>query len=485
MQPISPSAGASATPFQHDNPYLTDAFAPVFQEIRVDHLEVVGELPRDIRGTYYRNGPNPMYPPKGRYHWFDGDGMIHALSLEGGKARYKNAWVRTAGLAHDQAAGQARYSGLIEPDPSNPLGMIKDNANTDLIEHNGELLALFYRCGEPYAVDMETLATLGPRDFEGLTAPVSAHAKRDPRSGHLMVFHYDLKPPFMHYGVISPGGRLQHWTPVPLPGPRLPHDMAITPNYSILMDLPTFLDPEALRHGKQKLDFFPHIPSRFAVIPRFGGLDEIRWFEAEPCYIYHVVNAWEEGQIITMDVCRVSQPVPPRTGPRLSDLDRMKRVLAEALQTAVYYRYQFDLETGQTSEQQLSDQVSEFPVIDQERSGRKNRFSYHVGLPPMDTLRFDALIKHDGQSGRATRLPLGKDTWGSEPAFASRRRDGDEDDGYLLSFVHNEAEARSECWVLDAKNIEHGPMARVLLPQRVPLGFHGTWIPDRVLKPSK
>jgi len=463
-------------PAQHaHNPYLLGPFAPQHEESCFNNLEVIGEIPRDLEGTYFRNGPNPKYAPKGRYHWFDGDGMIHALAFRDGKVTYRNRYVQTKGLQAEDETGSSRFSGLIEPDFTNPLGYIKDSANTDLVMQNGKLVSTFYRCGKPYGLDPESLETLGPLDFGGkLKLPISAHTSVDPRTGEMMIFHYGVKAPYMYYGVVSAQGELVNWTPVPLPGPRLPHDMAITQNYSILMDLPVFMDPDALKHGRQRVGYFPEIPTRFAVIPRHGNSDQIRWFEAKPCYIYHVINAWEEGDELVLDACRVLRPVPDRTA-KISDLDRMKKVLADALQSARYHRYRFNLATDKTSEEQLWDMTSEFPMVSLDQTGLATRYSYHMSIPVMDTLRFDGLIKYDTATGSHQKYSFGPGRWGSEAPFAPRKNAASEDDGYLVSFVHDEIENRSECLVLNAQNLSDPPVARILIPHRVPLGFHATW----------
>ncbi len=458
------------------NPYLEGHYAPVYEEsIRTD-LTVIGTIPKDIRGAYYRNGPNPRYVPKGRYHWFDGDGMIHAIRFKEGRITYRNRWVRTAGLMAEVKAGQSLFSGLIEPDFQNPMGAIKDNANTDVVFHAGKLYALFYRSGKPYVLNPRDLTTYGEGDFAGkLKQPISAHAKVDARSGEMMVFDFGSTPPYLHYGVVSPQGELVHMVPIPLPGPRFPHDMAITKNHSILMDLPVFLDPEALAANRQRMAFFPDKPARFAVLPRFGTTDQVRWFEAEPCYIYHVINAWEEGREIVMDVCRVSEPIPEESE-RLTPVDRMKKFMADALMSARYHRYRFNLNTGKTEEQPLFDLASEFPCINQKESGYPTRYSYHASLSPADTLLFDGLIKYDSKQRSYQQHFWGAGRWGSEAVFAPKLGATVEDDGYVICFVQDSNTNLSECLVLDATNLEAEPLARVLLPSRVPLGFHATWV---------
>src|SRR2546427_3922689 len=237
------------------NPYLMGAFAPTHEELTLTDLEVVGEIPEDLNGVYVRNGPNPQFEPRGRYHWFDGDGMVHAVHISDGKAVYRNRWIRTDGFQREHGAGGVLWRGIMEPWRENPPGEPeKDTANTDVIFHNERLLALWYRAGRPYALDPITLDTLGPEDFDGtLRCEVSAHAKVDDRTGELFFFDYGVKPPYMRYGVVSPSGAISHFTGIDLPGPRLPHAMAITERYSILMDLPLLNDPRAAAAGRYRL----------------------------------------------------------------------------------------------------------------------------------------------------------------------------------------------------------------------------------------
>jgi carotenoid cleavage dioxygenase len=158
---------------------------------------------------------------------------------------------------------------------------------------------LWYQCGLPYKFDAQTLETLGVENFRGaLKRTVSAHAKVDEHTGELLFFDYATKAPFMTYSVVSANGELTHHTPIDLPGPRLPHDMALTEHYSILMDLPLFWDPQLLARNVHKVTYYPDLPSRFAILPRYGDNASVRWFEATPCFIYHVVNSWEEGDEI-------------------------------------------------------------------------------------------------------------------------------------------------------------------------------------------
>jgi carotenoid cleavage dioxygenase len=473
-------AAAQETEF---NPYLAGAHAPTFDEVTVDDLPVVGDIPADLNGVYVRNGPNPQHEPQGRYHWFDGDGMVHAVHIADGRASYRNRWIRTDGFLREREAGTALWRGIMEPWEANPAGAPeKDTANTDLVFHNDRLLALWYRAGTPYAMDAVTLETLGSEDFGGtLRCEVSAHAKVDERTGEMLFFDYGVKPPYMRYGVVGPDGVIRHFTGIDLPGPRLPHDMAITERHSILMDLPLVNDPRAARVGRFKLFFDAGMPSRFGVIPRYGTAGDVRWFEAKPCFIYHSVNAWEEGDEIVMDVCRVCKP-EPRT-----DLEGpLAQMLAYLRLDAHLHRYRFDLRTGATREESLDDENSEFPSINNGLLGRRTRFAYNMHISPEKTLLFDGLTKYDLAGGRSDTYWFGDGRWGSEAPFAPRAgtlgsAEAAEDDGYLVSYVYDEREGRSEVAVLDARDVTAGPVCTIKLPVRVPIGFHATWVPGERL----
>jgi carotenoid cleavage dioxygenase len=465
------------------NPYLLGVYAPVQDEITADELTVIGQIPTDLTGVYLRNGPNARFPMKGRYHWFDGDGMVHAVHFENGRARYRNRWVRTRAFEAESAAGRALWTGVMENPKGNPFGNArglpyKDTANTDVIFHRGRVLASWYLCGSPYALDPLSLETLGVDTFlDTLNGDFMAHPKVDERTGELFWFDYGPRPPYLRYGVVGPDGRVEHSVELDLPGARLPHDMAITHNHAILMDLPLYQDLDAARQGRYKLTFNRELPSRFGVIPRRGQAHEIRWFEARPCYIYHVVNAWEDGDEIVMDVCRVSRPAPAGNGSPLA------RMISYLKLDARMYRYRFNLRTGQTSEGYLdADHNTEFPSIDARATGHPTRYAYNASLADAETNLFNGVVRYDNLTGAKETYFYGPGIYGSETPFAPRDGSAAEDDGYLVTFVTDERENRSEVQILHAARISEGPVARVLLPQRVPLGFHATWVRSEQLR---
>jgi carotenoid cleavage dioxygenase len=461
----------------HSIPGLSGANAPIDREIVAGDLEVIGELPKDLNGVYVRNGPNPWFPPQWRYHVYDGDGMLHAAYFERGKASYRNRWIRTAGLAEEIAAGGTLWKGIKETQrldrPGEPL---KNNSNTDVKYHAGKLLSMFYLTGAAYQLDLWTLETLGRAPYGG--GKISAHSRPDERTGELLWFDYGKEPPYMRYGVVEADGQARHEIPIELPGPRLPHDMAVTERHTILHDLPLIPDLEAMKAGHHKLVFRPDLPARFAVVPRYGSASEVRWFEASPTYLLHVANAWEEGDEIVM----VGTPYRVHKDEKGEpDVRRLITTIRKRRRDFQLYEWRFDLKTGGTRERAIDDVLNtEFPVINTAYAGRKNRWSYNIIFPQggEEEPRFTGLAKYDLETGGYQAWSEGPDFYYNEPGFAPADGARSEDDGYLVSFVWNPREVRSEIQVFDCRgtNFGRGPVARVLLPQRVPNGFHATYV---------
>lgn len=454
------------------NPYLQGAYAPVTKEITATELKVKGEIPTDFGGAYYRNGPNPYKTPTELHHWFDGDGMLHAIHFENGKAEYRNRYVRTNDFLAEQN-GTLQKKGIFHPATEvGDLTVYKDTANTDIVMHNGELMALWYISGQPVRLNARTLETIGNEGFEGkLPNNVSAHSKVDIRTGEFVFFDYALYEPYYSYGVVGANNQLQHYTQVALPGPRLPHDMAITENYSILMDLPIVFTDQGLKHKVWSIHNDDSLPTRFGVIPRFGNGDQIKWFEFPGCYIYHVINAWEEGDDVVLYCCRMidnGRDMPKQFGPYAPMVD----VLALR---AVVTKWTMNLKTGATKEEQIDDAINEFPTVNLDMVGHKTRYSYHASIPDTATQVFDGILKYDLQAGNYVRHDFGGQLCGSEPAFAPRFNAKSEDDGYVISFVSDFNTGASKALILDAQNLADKPVAEIEIPQRIPLGFHGTW----------
>ncbi len=480
-----PPPGAPEWIWELDHPYLHGLFAPVTEEVAADDLVVEqGEIPEDLYGMYIVNGPNQRFKPVNKYHYYDGDGMLHAIRFKNGKAAYNSKWIRTFEFQEESRVGHSVWPGLCGPfNPDLPHSPIKDNSNTDIIFYAGRLLSLWYLAGTPYTIDPISLETRGPEDFEGkLNHNLSAHSKVDPHTGELLFFNYQNEMPYMSYGLADPNGQMLFDQPIDLPGQRSPHDLGVTTNYAILHDLPYFADENILeKHGRRVVRFHPDVPARFGVIPRKGG--EVKWFEAEPCYVLHMVNAWEEGDEIVQIGCR--QPNPG--GHRDKSEAPLASQLAERRRLHQLHEWRFNLKTGKTTERMLDDTNSEFPTINRLFLGEKNQYAYHQYIPLVgegDDLSgrcqtFDALMKYDLSDGSYQRYDYGDRCCGSETHFAPKRGlgfDMQEDDGYLVTYVHDGNTWTSRCLVFDATDIEQGPVAVIRMPRRFHVGFHAMWI---------
>lgn len=460
---------------EEGNDYLHDSYhGPVDKEITAIDLEVLGKLPPDLDGIYIRNAHNPIQQSKsGRYHWFDGDGMVHGVTFKDGRADYRNRMVMTEGLEKEMAAGEGLYPGL--RDGFEAESGLKNSSGTDVVLHNGEFKTMFSRCGKPYRLDPTDFHTIGAEDFNGSwTEGVSAHSKVDERTGEFVFFSYSfLHKPYMQYGVVSKDNKLICHTDIELPGPRLPHDCWITENFTVLHDLPLFWDPDLLVKGRKKLILDKTKSSRFGVLPRYGKGSEIVWFDCEPTYILHTVNAWEEGDFIIAYAYKQLTPMPAVP----TDTSRVKvqnYFLSYHYTQPRLTEYRFNLKTGEASEKIIDDSCTESPGINSAYLGIKSRYSYNALVPEIPLFLHNGIQKFDYQALKEVdryMLPEGK--FMQQPVFAPRANAQDEDDGYLVAYVGDKKE--SEVYIWDAKKVSEGPIAKVQLPQWVPFGSHAYW----------
>lgn len=469
----------NATVKPNTHPYMNGGWTPNYDEYDATDMDVIGEIPADIDGVYVRNTENQVHEPIGRYHPFDGDGMIHAISIVDGKAEYRNRFVRTKGFLAEQEVGHSLWAGLMEhPSRSTRPGWgaqeaLKDSSSTDVIVHAGRILSTFYQCGEGYRLDPYSLEQFGTESWVPLDG-ISAHPKLDEHTGELLFFNYSKHAPFMHYGVVDACNRLKHYIPIDLPGPRLPHDIAFTQNYTILNDLPLFWDPDLLDNDIHATRFFADIPSRFGIIPRFGETESIRWFEAEPTYVLHWVNAYEAGDEIVLDGYFQEGPEPENYPNAPIGFERMMAYLDQERLKPRLHRWRFNMKNGETKEERLDDRTLEFGTINWRYGGRKNRFAYSA-IPKPGWFLFTGLAKHDLETGKSWSVDFGNGRYGSEAGFAPRLNASEEDDGYLVTFVSDLIEDRSECVIVDAGDIQSGPVCRIMLPHRISSGTHATW----------
>ncbi len=458
-----------------NQPDLRGNLLPVGDELTVEHCPVEGVIPAGLRGSFVRNGPNPMFEPLGSYHMFDGDGMLHGVTFADGSASYRNRWIRSRGLEAEIRNGRAVYRGLSElsqwPDRelTGDAGPVKNPANTHIIRHAGHWLAL-WEGGVPTEVTPD-LETIGEYDFDGrLVGSMTAHPRIDPRTGELLFFAYNLGKPELRYHVADAAGKLVHSVDIELPAPVMMHDFIITEDHAVFLDSPIVFDLENL--GKAPLvNWKPENGTRIGVMPRMGTADDLTWYDVEPGHVQHFWNGWVEGNRIEFTGSRIAAPnfgIDP-TAP----LDEQ----AADNQPGTAARYWVDLDAGTAGWESLDDLPGDFCRFNDDYNGVRSRYAYlsafggDLGRPG----DFDTIAKYDQQTGERTLWDSGDDGHVGESVFAPDPDGSNEDDGWLINAVHYSDSDHTDVCVLDARDVEAGPIARVRVPRRIPFGFHANW----------
>ncbi|AUT04551.1 9-cis-epoxycarotenoid dioxygenase [Nostoc sp. CENA543] len=463
--------------------FLQDNFAPVQEEITADNLPVIGQIPQELSGLFLRISPNPQFFPVGLYHWFDGDGMLHGVNIKNGQASYRNRYVQTETLKIEKKEGKAIWPGLLNiPRFDSPYGiMMKNSANTSVIWHAGKLLTLF-EAGLPHQIRVPDLETVGTYTFKDkLTCSFTAHPKVDPVTGEMIFFGCSyITPPYLYYGVVTAEGEINRIEAIDLPNPIMMHDFAITEHYSVFLDLPFLFQIGKVMKGEIPLLFDRNKKSRIGIIPRHGNNKSIRWFEIPTCMVYHTANAYEEGDEIVLLGLRM-----PSTN-LLIPSDSTELGQSSDCEIAKMCRWRINLKTGVVTEKLLDDQITEFPRINDNFMGRKMRYIYagqaaiYAGRP-----LFDCVRKYDLEKDTAESYFFGRGRFGGECVFAPRPGATVEDDGWVITYIHDTITNKSELLILNAQNINSEPVARIMLPQRVPYGFHCGWVSEEQMASQK
>jgi carotenoid cleavage dioxygenase len=479
--------------------FLEGDYAPISREHTITELEVTGKIPEHLDGRYLRNGPNPLSEvDPATYHWFTGDGMVHGVRLRDGRAEwYRNRWIRSPYVS--EALGEPRG-------PRNPsAGFELVGANTNVISHAGKTLALIEAGPANYELTDE-LDTVGPCDFEGtLRGGYTAHPKRDPLTGELHAVSYFFgRGNRVQYSVIGTDGRARRTVDVKVAGSPMMHDFSLTGKYVVFYDLPVTFDVEqgisgsvpaflrtpaklvisallgnvrvpdpitamlSRKAGKSSgsshgfpYSWNPKYPARIGVMPREGGSADVRWFDIEPCYVFHPLNAYDDGDRVVLDVVR---------HPRMFDQERF----GPNEGSPTLDRWTVDLTRGKVLEERLDDRGQEFPRVDERLVGRPHRYGY--AMATLDGARSAGdLLKHDFKNRSVQTRSFGPGGQPGEFVFVPSSAGAAEDDGVLMGFVFDAETDRSDLTLLDAGTLE--TVASIHLPDRVPHGFHGNWVP--------
>lgn len=468
--------GAAEVGWVSDDPHLSGNFAPVGRELDVAGLEVVaGRIPEDLRGAYLRNGSNPLFKPLSYTYPFDGDGMVHAVYLDGGRARYRNRFVETRGLKAERRAGRAVYGGLAGLRPVDPAlvgpdgdpGPYKNGAFINVIRHAGHLLALG-EASPAYELTTE-LETLGEWRPDGADAPIrmGAHNRRHPRTGELFALTYGVQRPEVLIHRIDAAGRLAATFPLPLEAPTMIHDFVLTERHVVVLACPLVFDIAAAMRGQPMLQWRPERGTRVGVAELDGG--SVTWVDAEPFFVFHFANGFERGGRVVVDYVRHERLAfgPGAAGGRLPPM---------------LHRLAIDLAGRRVAaDERVADTMVEFPRANEAREATPTRYVYAPTLtesfgearPTAST--FNAITRTDAETGTVVRHDFGRKLVG-EAAFVPKPRSSAEDDGYLAVFAFDPAGGTSDFVLLDAARVDREPVAVVRLPQRVPQGLHGSWI---------
>jgi all-trans-8'-apo-beta-carotenal 15,15'-oxygenase len=441
----------------------------------VDELE--GSLPEGLAGTLYRNGPAKNEVGGTPYaHLFDGDAMLSQFTIDGGRVRYRNKYVRTTHYLKERAADKPLMRGYGQQRPGGPFTNAfrtpANVANISVTYHAGHLLAL-WEGGRPWQLDPDTLDTIGEYDFDGelkASYAYSAHPTWDPATGDLFNFGIQFGPRTrLRTYRVDRQGKLHHLQAVTLPFPTLNHDCTLTRRYMVFVIDPLVLNLPRFLLGIQSLDravrFDRKRPTQVILVPRDGGKPRIA--ECEPFFHYHFNNAYEDGDDVVLDLVRY---------PDYDNVHRSLRTFRESAFDGIETRFS-RLRVSPSDEvtfEDIYEGACEFPQHDWRRTTSAHRFAYMAGNSS-EGAPFTEIVKVDHATGATTSHEFGEGNVSGEPIFVPRSADAGEDDGWLLSVVYSAGEHRSRLAVLDARDLEADPVAVAHLRHHVPLGFHGTF----------
>jgi carotenoid cleavage dioxygenase len=463
----------AAIAWTSDDPHLSGNFAPIGPEVDVSDLPVVaGRIPPDLSGVYMRNGPNPLFKPIAFVYPMDGDGMIHAVYLDNGRARYRNRFVQTNSLAVERRAGRAVYGSFVHPVPVDPTlirpgdnpGPFKNGTFINVIRHGGHLLAL-NEATTCYEMTME-LDTIGEWKA-GSDRPIrlGAHNRRHPQSGEMYSLAYTTREPSVLIHHIDASGQLVKSFPVALAAPTMIHDFVLTERHIVLICGPAIFDVNAAKEMKPMLQWQPSLGTRIGLVPLDGSAPV--WIETDAFFAFHFGNGFERGGDIIIDYVQH---------------ESFNLSYAAKRKPPTLHRMTINLASRAVRDAQISDMPTEFPRVNDQLEALATRFVY---LPTLtDTLRvpnplaatFNTMVKADTETGKLVRHDFGNRIAG-EAAFIPRGAHGREDDGYLAVFAFDPVNHTSDFVLLDAAHLDAEPVAVIRLPQRVPQGLHGNWIP--------
>ncbi|MEQ1755032.1 MAG: carotenoid oxygenase family protein [Micropepsaceae bacterium] len=441
------------------NPFLTGIHEPMRDERTLTDLKVTGQIPTELDGRYVRIGPNPATPPNAAaYHWFMGDGMIHGVRLNKGKAEwYRNRWIRSTAVS--KALGEQAV-----PGPRNFF----DTVNTNIVPHAGQAWAVVEAGGYPVRVgpDLESIAH---DPFGGsLKGSFSAHPHLDPDTGELHAICYEgPNLDTIRHVVVDRNGKVRREEPITVKHGPMIHDCMITKNYVIILDMPVTFSMKRMAAGYG----FPYAwntdhQARVGLLPREGKSEDVVWWNVDPCYVYHPCNGFEttDGKVI-LDVCAHNTMFAEST-------------MGPDSKSVPFERWTIDPAAKKVERKVIDQESQEFPRPNESRIGKSYRYAYTVSLAADVFVGTSTrYFKHDLEAGTRQVHDFGPGRVPGEFVFVGRPGTRSEDDGWLMGYVIDTTTDTTDLVILDAANFEGPPVATVTIPHRIPPGFHGNWMP--------
>ena len=478
------------TPFPKTPTFMT-IDEPFRLECDLFDLEVEGEIPAELNGTFYRVGPDQQFPPKmGDANPFNGDGAVTAFRFANGHVDMRHRYVRTHRFLAERAARRGLFGEYRNPFTDDPSvkGIERTVSNTNVVPHAGQLLAL-KEDGPPYALDPHTLETRQLWDWHGhMTATTfTAHPKIDPATGDLVGYAYAAKGEAtkdIAFYTFDRQGRKTRELWFEGPHASMIHDCGMTERYLVLPMIPQLMDLERLKRGAPLFQWEPKADQVYIVIPRDGDAKDVRFFRAPNGFPGHVINAFDDGDKVYLDLPIVNDNVfwffPDADG-RAPD--------PSSLRTEIV-RWCFDMgSNGETpTANVIANVAGEFPHVDDRYVGRPYRYAFMQATDPTKPYNpekagpimgffFNTFLSMDMTTGNVKSWFCGDTSSTQEPVFAPKSADAPEGEGYIMGIVNRRAEHRSDLVIFDAQHIDEGPIATVKIPVRLKYAIHGNWVP--------
>lgn len=442
------------------NKYLTGNYAPVIDEVTATDLQIIGTLPPELNGRYLRNGPNPIgdVDPQ-KHHWFIGDGMVHGVCLRDGEAK----WYRNRYVGSQDVSEKLKRPNISGPNwNNNPSG-----PNTNVGGFAGTTWAMVEAGGVPVELSYE-LESIARNDFYGtLPGAFTAHPKIDPSTGdmHAVVYAWAEWMDHVQYVHVGSDGRVKRTVDIALPGMSMVHDMSLTEKYVVIYDQPCTVDFDLAAVSPFPFKWNPDYGNRVGFMPRDGAAQDIVWVDVPLGYTFHPMNAYDtpDGGVV-LDLCIYD---------RIFDQDLLGP-FGDC--SARLVRWEINLQSRCVIETVIDSTPNEFPRHRGSLAGQPYRYGY-CAQPDLNSMNWPT-IKHDLHTGQRTVFDHGSGRAAGEPVFVARSGSTIEDDGWLMTFVHDDNNASTDFVVIDAQDFARGYVAQITLPQRVPFGFHGNWVRD-------